>query len=246
MHDLTFIFPVRIDSEQRKKNLNNNVSYINKNFNTNVLILENDFTQKINNSVFQKAENTFWHKTKILNDAVRLAKTEMVALIDVDLFFDVQAYISAYNKIKNNEFDFVFSYSGECLGYNSLLGDIIGTSGKINETIVNNYYLEQMNLNAVGGSIFCKKKTYFEMGGQNENFISWGFEDNEFIHRIKVLEKTLHRENYRAYHINHPRTENSSDRNPNLENNRIHYNRICSMNKQELLEEIEEWPWKKQ
>ena len=61
--------------------------------------------------------------------------------------------------------------------------------------------MELMNQNAVGGSIWCSKNNFFEIGGQNENMVSWGFEDNEFINRIQKLEKRFYLTPGFTYHL---------------------------------------------
>ena len=244
MNDLTFIFPIRIDSNERLENVKTNIFYLKKLFNANIIIAEDGTKNNFEDVI--KIESNFHHlfyKTKIINNAVKKATTPFVAIIDADLFFSKQDYEEAYLKIKNQEFDFIFSYSGECWNYNRNFINFI----KENELQRNNYYdqykLELMNKNAVGGSIWSSKKNFFEIGGQNENMISWGFEDNEFINRINKLEKTLYRTNGITYHLNHPRTENSSDANPNINNNKQEFLKTNSFSKNQLIEYIKDWKW---
>lgn len=245
MNDLTYIFPIRIDSNERLENINTNINYLKKLFNPNIIIAE-DKTNKINRDDIIKINTDFndlFYKTKIINNAVKNTKSKFIAIIDADLFFNKNDYEEAYIKIKNNEYDFIFGYNGECWNYDR------GFIQTLNENIINEnihynqYKMQLMNQNAVGGSIWCSKEIFFEIGGQNENMISWGFEDNEFINRIQKLEKRFYRTSGFTYHLNHPRTENSSDSNPHIENNKIEYIKVDSLNKEDLIKYIKEWKW---
>ena len=48
----TAIIPVKIDSEQRKKNINNTLRYLLKNTNFNIIVTECDLTPKLDISPF--------------------------------------------------------------------------------------------------------------------------------------------------------------------------------------------------
>jgi len=76
---------------------------------------------------------------------------------------------------------------------------------------------------ATGGAVVCDRKDFFMVGGYNENFISYGYEDMEFFARIEKLGYGISRIDYaNAYHLPHPRGTNSS------------YNNYHRANKQEL------------
>lgn len=243
MNDLTFIFPVRIDCQERLENINANVNYLRMLYiNPKIIINEDGSVINIPYVKNLKCNNgEFFYKTKMINDAVRAADTDLVAIIDADLFFSKDDYDEAYLKVKNNEADFSFSYSGECWNYKRSFLNFIKTNVITRGTQYPNHMLECMNRNSIGGSIWCSKKTFFEVGGQNEKMLSWGFEDNEFYNRILKLEKKLHRTSGITYHLQHPRGINSSDLNPNLQKNQDEYNRIISMDKISLQEEVKTW-----
>ena len=63
---------------------------------------------------------------------------------------------------------------------------------------------------ATGGCTACRRTSFFNAGGWNENFVSYGFEDMEFHIRVQKLGyrfDTL--EDYNAYHFDHPRGPDS-------------------------------------
>lgn len=245
MNDLTFIFPIRIDSNERLENVKTNIIYLKNLFkNANIIIAEDGTNNDFNDVI--KIESNYHHlfyKTKIINNAVKKASTEFVAIIDADLFFSKKDYQEAYLKIKNNEYDIVFGYSGECWNYSRGFIEYIKNNELLRENFYDQYKMDLMNKNSVGGSIWCSRKMFFEIGGQNENMISWGFEDNEFINRINKLEKRFFRTSGITYHLSHPRSENSSDKNPNLENNRKEIIKVDSLSKEDLIKYIKDWKW---
>lgn len=248
MEDITFIFPVRIDSQERLENTETNIKYLRSLFPYCEILVAQDGTrnefQGMVNHIYTSFGESFY-KTKIINNAVRLCNTTYIAIIDVDLFFAREDYEEAFSKIESGEYDFVFGYSGECWNYKRSFCSVILKNGITQLKHYDNHRLELMNKNAVGGSVWCSVENFFKIGGQNENIISWGFEDNEFYNKILKLEKRFYRTPGMTYHIMHPRGENSSSSNPKIDDNSLEYNRICKLTKEELEDEIKTWPWVK-
>jgi len=246
MNNITFVFPIRVDSNERLQNLEANIIYLKNIFtNPNIIVIEDETTNFVDQSVNIVNTNygNAFHKTKIINTAIKNIDNEFVAILDVDLFFSENDYMEAYNKLINNEYDFIFSYNGICWNYNRNFINYIFSNKLIQHNEYSEYRLEHMNNNSVGGSIWCSIENFIKIKGQNENIISWGYEDNEFFRRLHILEKRFYRTSGIAYHLDHPRNFNSSFVNPNLNNNLEEYNRISNMNKQELELELEKWIW---
>ena len=103
MNDLTFLMPCRIESEDRLKNVITTIGYLTHNFpECKIIVQENDkksifreqvipalekmfgkFPQTITHR-FEECQDGFFHKTKILNDLVLAADTEIVYNYDVN------------------------------------------------------------------------------------------------------------------------------------------------------------------
>ena len=81
------------------------------------------------------------------------------------------------------------------------------------------------------------------MGLENENFISWGYEDWERIRRVEKLGGTIGRVKGVLYHLTHNRNSNSSSSNPFYQFNGQEYNKIKSMDKEKLQKHISDWSW---
>ena len=75
---------------------------------------------------------------------------------------------------------------------------------------------------------------YIEGGLENENFIAYGYEDNERYHRFNKLGYKVGRYDGNVYHMEHERTPNSWFTNPYIENNKNLYEMILKFDTQEL------------
>jgi hypothetical protein len=87
-----------------------------------------------------------------------------------------------------------------------------------------------------GWAQFFKKQVYIDGGMENENFKAYAPEDKERFYRFKTLGYNVGRINDYVYHLEHARGENSWFSNPHMEDNQHEWSKLCSMNKQQLLE----------
>ena len=127
MNDLTYILPTRIESEDRLRNIITSVSYLLKNFPEAKVIVKEVSERatfkfralpeigKIVDTdnlkyVFEESKDSLFHKTRILNDLIMLAKTSVICSHDVDVVYPVSSHQSAYKLIKDNQFDVVYPY----------------------------------------------------------------------------------------------------------------------------------------
>src|SRR5690606_35950519 len=67
---------------------------------------------------------------------------------------------------------------------------------------------------SVGGAVLFNRQSYFDGGGENERFISFGPEDRERYYRFTTLGYDVRRVPGRLFHIDHWRGKNSSMKNP--------------------------------
>ena len=77
----------------------------------------------------------------------------------------------------------------------------------------------------------------------NEHFINYGPEDAELIYRFVKLGYPLTRIDGHIYHIDHIRVGYTWDQsiNPHIKNNELEYQRIKSMDVNQLEKEVEKW-----
>jgi tetrahydromethanopterin S-methyltransferase subunit B len=87
----------------------------------------------------------------------------------------------------------------------------------------------------IGWTQFVNRESYIDSYMMNENFISWGCEDDEFYYRMSVLGNRIARIDNYVYHLEHSRTHNSWFSNPNFNNNYNLWDTIKKFDKKELV-----------
>ena len=114
--NLTFLIPVKIESEDRVRNLTTVLTYILNKFDAKILVQENDKVQRFNDLVlpnipksdnieytFDLQTNNYFHKTKILNDLLLRSDTEVVCNYDTDVLLPEKTYTEAYQLIESKQ-----------------------------------------------------------------------------------------------------------------------------------------------
>jgi len=247
LKDVTFIIPIKIDSEDRLVNYNIIINHLTNLFDTNIIVCESDEISNENvlnihediKYVFHENKEKYFHRTKILNLMTKLSKTKIVCNYDTDVIFSEQQYLSSVKKIKEG-CTIVFPYSGKFMNVPNNLFNLI------KENKFDGIYEKDLELahpNSVGGAFFFEKDKYFKIGLENENFISWGFEDNERVSRVIKLGEKMCRVPGLLYHLNHERGVNSVPENPFYKKNMLEFNKINSMSKLDLENYIKKWSW---
>jgi hypothetical protein len=247
LKDVTFIIPIRLDSEDRLTNYNIIINHLTNLFDTNIIVFESDEIShedklKIHDSieyVFEKNGEPLFHRTRILNLMTKMSKTDIICNYDTDVVFMEQQYINAINKVKNGH-TLVFPYDGKFM---NVLKPFFNS---IKENKFENLFEKDMELanpNSFGGAFFFDKKKYFEAGLENENFVSWGFEDNERVVRLNKLGYNISRVPGMLYHLEHERTMNSAPNHSNYNKNMMEYNKIHNLPIEQLRNYVKTWKW---
>ena len=259
MNDLTFLMPCRIESEDRLKNVITTIGYLTYNFpESKIIVHENDkksvfreqvipaieklfgtFPQTITHR-FEESQENFFHKTRILNDLVLAADTEIVYNYDVDHLLPIGSYKTAYNMISSGQFDAVYCYG---VGVYQYLVDYP-------IELFNNFIQSKFDLNVLspGCNIspsvmvlgqMIRRKTEIDCYMWNENFLAWGPEDCEFLYRIQALGARVGRVNDMCYHLNHQRTFNSHYHNPKWQENMAIWQKMRRLDKNSIIDYYE-------
>lgn len=246
--DVTFIVPVRFDSEDRRLNFRVSMNYLLRNFDTNIIVMESDgvsnedFVKSVSTKikyVFEKNDEKLFHRTRLLNYMTKMSNTEIVVNYDVDVIFPLEQYVKSRDEVLKG--------STICFPY---LGKFYNVPKKYFDKVNNDSLLDiplsdctLFNPNSVGGAFFFSKSRYGEIGWENENFVSWGHEDWERVVRVKTMGHIESRVDGVLYHLTHSRTQNSSSSNPFFNFNGQEFNRIKNMGKVELQNHIKTWKW---
>lgn len=250
LSDITFIIPLRLDSMDRLVNLKHVIMTICQHFKTNIILLECDSSRKINFSLscatvnceylFIEDKSPLFHRTKLLNIMIRMAKTPYVANYDCDVILPIPAYAKAYSLLK--EYDVVYPYGGMFLNIKPEEKKLIVSDGVAIESVdVKKFDL--LNDNSVGGALFVRRDSYIKSGLENEYMVSFGPEDAERFARWKILGYKIARLDNPLYHLCHPKLVNSCTANPAHKANEVEYEKVRAMKKEELIAYIKTWPW---
>lgn len=246
LENTTFIIPLFIESKDRYNNAKTVLSYLNNHFKTNVIIHELikdstklDFLSELTNLNIKHLREIItddcYHRTRQLNEMLNIVKTPVVCNYDIDVLLPVESYLLGQYLIDNSIFDVVYPYGFGKYQYqvdkefNRRNFNKKSDLSLISEEFLNNERSEY------GHCMFFSTEKYKSIGGENEDFISYGPEDAERYERCNRFNLKLHRIKNFVYHLEHSRTEFSNSQHKNYENNTKLYEMIKSLDESEYL-----------
>lgn len=279
LRNTTFIIPLRIDTGDRLRNVILTTSYLLHHFDTNVIIKEVDSEHRFEEyalpiikrlvdvsnlrHIFEEETRTddSFHRTKVLNDMVMEASTEIVVNYDTDIILPLDSYTQAVEMLQGDS-DVVYPYRFGNHGERKVnLGFSIETQEDMdnfeNDEFVSRfigsgynctcfddrffYYPSSQGLGwAEYGMVqFFNRQVYIDGYLENEGFIAYAPEDVERHHRWKVLGYNIGRVDNHAYHLEHQRTQNSWYHNPHMQNNNQLWEYLKNLTKEQLIEYYE-------
>jgi predicted glycosyltransferase involved in capsule biosynthesis len=251
--DLTFLIPTRIETEDRLRNVIASVSYLLKHVNARVIVKEvshrNTFryralpeikkyvdTERLTH-LYEESDEPLFCKSRVLNDLIAASNTKVVANYDVDCILPVSSYRQAYELIINDQADVVYPYQCGiyqwCADFNMEIYDEFVRSSRGTDVLDRR---KRLSNSTIGWCQFVNRQKYINSYMMNENFVSWGCEDDEFYYRMNVLGNRIARIDNYVYHLEHSRTHNSWFSNPNFNNNWQLWNTIKTFDKDQLVE----------
>ena len=229
LKDCTFIIPIRIESNDRLRNIITVLCYLNSVFDTNIIVKEVDTDSKFDkqalpqiteycgdvsniNYIFEQSDDPLFLREKILNEMLILTKTKVIVNYDCDMILPIDTYLESYRRIMKDESDMIYPY-GEGRGYLSK----VNTTDTLVSDFLNDddYDLSILKRSSVpdnagyGWIQFLSRDVYFEGGMENENFMGSAPDDYERHHRFKTLGYRVHRINSEVFHLEHARGMNS-------------------------------------
>ena len=229
LKDCTFIIPIRIESNDRLRNIITVLCYLNSVFDTNIIVKEVDTDSKFDkqalpqiteycgdvsniNYIFEQSDDPLFLREKILNEMLILTKTKVIVNYDCDMILPIDTYLESYSRIMKDESDMIYPY-GEGRGYLSK----VNTTDTLVSDFLNDddYDLSILKRSSVpdnagyGWIQFLSRDVYFEGGMENENFMGSAPDDYERHHRFKTLGYRVHRINSEVFHLEHARGMNS-------------------------------------
>ena len=273
LKEATFIIPLRIETDDRMRNIITTLIYLLRNFDTNIIVKEFDSTSTFEQSVlpqlqqaltedelknlvhvFEQTEDYIFHRTRLLNDMTLMAKTPIVVNYDSDIILPKHVYKQAVdlimNGFSNSEFPdakpepikVVYHY-----GYGDYQRQVFFDDEQASNFINSNFNFLAFTDTKVwdakfGFCQFFDKEEYIRLGLENENFVSYGYEDDERYNRFNQLSHVA-RIDDAIYHLEHKRTSNSWFNNPHIEENRSLFEYLSRMSPENLLKYYTNQPY---
>jgi hypothetical protein len=249
LSDVTFTIPVFHDSTDRKENLELTLCLLQKNFHTNIIIGEQG-SDSLNIPGFEyvKFDLPYFHRTKMLNDMARMSKTPFIANWDCDVFTPPMQILESVHKLRQGQ-EMVYPYEWDFVRvmrkYRKRIFPYYDIGVFFDKEFQSGGNQDTPQRPSLGGAVLWNKQKYFEIGGENEYFISFGPEDVERWDRARILGVNIERVKGKLFHINHWCGPDSSVSNPHFKANRELHHKIREMDKKALEDHINSWPWHK-
>ncbi|SEA48548.1 N-terminal domain of galactosyltransferase [Porphyromonadaceae bacterium KH3R12] len=251
--ELTIVIPVRIDSIERKENLDTVISFFMNYTFAHLIVLEGDDKQRYKynkterrlSQHFIKDNDPIFHRTRYLNQLLKLSKTNIVGVWDTDVLVRSSQIIHSVNAIKAGS-TMSFPYDGRFLFVD------VEKSIEFRKdcySFMENYQGKKIRpiswRPSVGGAFIVNRDKYLKAGGENETFYGWGPEDVERVKRMEILGERIDRVNGLLFHLHHPRYINSLPIEGAIgRNNTKELLTICQMSRDSLIDYIKKWPIK--
>jgi predicted glycosyltransferase involved in capsule biosynthesis len=251
MMNLTFLIPTRIETEDRLRNIISSVSYLLRHVPAKVIVKEvsnhptfqfraiPEIRKYVDTSnltyLYEETQEPLFCKSKVLNDLIVASDTKVVANYDADCILPIESYHYAYNAINDNQADVVYPYGCGIYQWRAEYNQ------DIYEEFVNQLDVSVLDKrkilsnSTIGWTQFINRQRYIDSYMMNENFISWGCEDDEFYYRMSVLGNRIERIDNYVYHLEHSRTHNSWFSNPNFNSNYQLWNTIKTFDKNQMM-----------
>lgn len=256
MDNLTIIFTVRVDSEERKLNILSTLKYYSSILpHSHIILLEADVRPNLDNFmrinyvhvkyIFVEDHNPIFHRTHYINEELRLVTTPNAAIIDSDVVIPIPQLFMANNILTETDACMVLPYDGRFVGLDQYFSDKFRGSTNIDSLlIVDGEQHLMFGFVSVGGAFMVNVERYKRLGWENENFPGWGPEDFERVNRLSILGYNPIRITGKIYHLDHPRGVNSSNGyEPITLATKREFCKVCSMMPDELRLYINTWDW---
>lgn len=252
LENITFVIPLRVDSEERRTNLDAAIDYLCLYPDIKIIVLEADtecrYKPRIEHPCltchYIEDHDPIFHRTRYINLLLRSVKTPVAGVWDSDVIVPLEQIAESVRRCMTDDI-LCYPYDGRFFFMNPNLSLLYKETRDFDILVKNeSRHLIYNGLYSVGGAFTVNVEKYLSKGGENEYFYGWGPEDTERRERINNLSLNVSRVAGCLYHLHHPRFNNSKYANLECElTNRREYVKVCRMNRRELEEYISNWPW---
>ena len=264
---LTFVIPIKIDTDDRRRNFDVVMNYLIHHFDCPIIVKEADVKCNLNTHPLTKHERVTYmfeklnegepfRRTTYINEMVDACSTTCFANYDIDVLFNPKTIENAVNKIINDTADVVYPFGDmeqDQVRFWSKPEDVdeLISIIKDEEVTDKNLLLKMVESNLqekimswstrAGHCQIFRKSTFMDGFMENENFISWGPEDAERLMRFKRLGyRVEHMPGEKLIHLEHKTSIDSGEENPYFIRNENLLNHLNSLSDDEFKKYYEE------
>lgn len=243
---ISFIIQFKYDSDDRLRNLLRGIIYLNHHFkDSEIIIIDQDDNAdtlmtylenyQINNAKVKslQSEGPF-HRSKVINEGIKLAKNAICLIYDCDILLPV-SQIEASLLLASNGYDVVYPFTSPQYDIPQEYFIDFQTNydfEKIKRDIPHRRWGEPDSLmlqHGHGGfGMMINKDNAGNLSYFNEEFNGWGFEDGEFLYRLDKFGAKVTRAWGPVFHVEHSRTLQHQHLDYTEKNNQL-YQQIRSM-----------------
>ena len=261
--DITFVCHIRLDNEAREKNIKAIYAYYKQQLpGCKFVFVEDSYCRCLDMSIesgdeyFTLQNDGLVKKCECYNIGARLAKTDILIFLDVDIIVDCKKLLECINEAHtNNTLECLIGYNGcafymtqagerkflRTLNVNDLYANIRDmhlTTGNVNE------FAMLGNTKAVGGCLIMTRNSFNRINGFNPFFRGWGYEDNEIISRAHILGLSVTKSgiaDHHLYHLPHCDVGINKSQHEHYKQNESIVRFVEGLNKQQLENYIKQW-----
>jgi predicted glycosyltransferase involved in capsule biosynthesis len=246
--DLTVTIPVRLDSPERLNNLIACTNALVATTTARILVgianprqLDNLLHERVEIIPIDDVESEPFHRTRILNDLARIVTTTYIANLDADVVVPHNQWAETIQTLREELVGLVIPYDGRMVSVSWGHHPWLERADYASMPIVNR---RLMHAHSVGGCVVWNRADFQRVGMENENLVSWGFDDDDRVHRALTLGIGVRRIDGVIYHLDHPRGPDSSRNNSSYTSNEKEFKRMKRLGREELIHEISSWTWR--
>jgi len=244
VRDLTFVIPVRIDTEDRLRNLSTVLRYTGRFFPASeVVVVENDAEPRTEEvcveddhvrRLFLPTEGRF-SKSVTANAGILAAGRPFVAIYDADVLLDRHAIDRALQLLRMRVIRAVLPFNGI---FADVRGELarrlseqleVGALGRIT-SVARAPYLPDLDVRVVkGGMVVADREVLRLEGGLNRRMVSYGWEDVELVRRLNRLGyRVFSLRRFSCVHLDHARGPDSVG-NEHYVSNEAEFRKVATM-----------------
>lgn len=201
---------------------------------------------RIRVSLVVRGKQEPFHRTKYLNQMLDKADTSVVVNYDADILIPLASMQTA-SQLAANGYAAVYPYGHMDSGrrcVRRLFAEDADTVDALRRAAFTGDLLEVGTMGcciewpgAYGQVIFFNTAEYKSIGGENEDFISWGAEDVErYVRLVRYRRPVARLNNSVIFHIEHERGPDSGTSNSKFQSNEHLWEAIQNMTQEELVE----------